>query len=225
MHDECLAGAGRALEGDGTKVVRRVVRHHLGHRVLALRLVQIGAQPFGIIEVAVQVMLGEQQGEVLMGLPRAAVLSGTPALPGHAQPAAQGGDVGVVLGELLRADGGTIVIPVQQQCRGVFALIVGVETGRQIAQPVEHVGHSSEIAEFMADEAMQCEAVLEDGHFKSRHWSCPVPCGCTSTRQADEGRAGGCRHRPPSSNINSRKTGSVVSAVQVSPCCRIAFRV
>ena len=84
-------------------------------------------------------MLGEQQGEVLMGLPRAAVLSGAPVLPGHAQPAAQGGDVGVVLGELLWTDGGTIAIPVQQQCRGVFALIVGVETGRQIAQPVELV--------------------------------------------------------------------------------------
>ena len=74
VHDERLAGAGRALEGDGAKVVRGVVGHPLRLRVLALRLVQIGAEALRIGEVAVQVVLGEQQGEVLVGLPR----------PGHA---------------------------------------------------------------------------------------------------------------------------------------------
>ena len=44
VHDERLAGAGRALEGDGAEVVRRVVRHPLRLRVLALRLVQVSAR-------------------------------------------------------------------------------------------------------------------------------------------------------------------------------------
>ena len=176
VHDERLAGAGRALEGDGAKVVRRVVRHQLGQRILAFCLVQIGAQAFGVGEVAVQVVLGEQQGEILVGLPRPAML------PGHAQTAAQRGDVGVVLEELLPRDLGAIAVPVQQQGRRVFALTAGATIGWQIAQPIEHVGHAPEIPEFVADEAMQSEAILEDGHFAAPVLSCP--CGCMSTRQA-----------------------------------------
>ena len=127
VHDEGLAGAGGALESDGAKVVRGVVRQPLGQRILAFRLVEIGAEALRIGEVAVQVVFGEEEREVLVGLPRPAVL------PGHAEPYAQRGDVGVVRAELLRRHLGAGGVPVEAEHRGVLALPARVEAGGQIA--------------------------------------------------------------------------------------------
>ena len=158
VHDEGLAGAGRTLEGDGAKVLRRVVRHGPSEPVPALRRIQFAAEPLRVGEVAAQVMLREQQGQILVRLPGAAMLAG------HTQAVAESGDIGVVLDELLRRDLGTVLVPIEQQSRGVLALVAGVQAGgRQTAQPAEHVRHALGIAEFMANEAMQDEAVLERG--------------------------------------------------------------
>ena len=98
VHEERLAGAGRALEGEGTQIVRCVVGEARSRPVAELRLVQAGAKRLGVVEVAVEVVLGEQQGEILVRLPGPAVL------PGHAQPPAERPDVGVVFREPVEGD-------------------------------------------------------------------------------------------------------------------------
>ena len=173
VHEEGLAGAGGALEGKGAQVVRCVVREVEGWRVVGLRPVEVGAQRLGVVEIAAQVVLGEQQGQVLVGLPGPAVL------PGHAQPPTQRPDVAVVLGEPVGRHPGAGGVQIQRPC--VLALTVPVEPGRRVPQPFEHRAQVL-VAELAADERVEGEAVLQEGHGPS-----PFPCcafRCLFTRYA-----------------------------------------
>ena len=153
VHEERLAGAGRALKGDGPQVVERVIRHVPRQPVCGPCLVQVGAECFRVVEISVQVTFGEQQSEVLIRLPDATLLSG------HAQPVAMRDNVGVVFGQFIGPDrGGRRKI----QCANVFTLTTGIEAGRNIAQPVQHGAHIL-IAKFPAHEAVQGKAVLKEG--------------------------------------------------------------
>ena len=152
MHQERLAGAGRALKGECAQVVRLIIRHGRGQPIFDLGRVQVGAQPFGVVKIAMQIVLGEQQGEILIGLPC------PPVLTGHAQLAAVRGNIGVVCGKLLACDRGESRI--QIQCPSVFAFPAGIEGGRHLPQPVQHGPHVL-IAELPANEPMQNETIVE----------------------------------------------------------------
>ena len=102
VHEEGLARARRALKGEGAQTPRFVGRNGRVQPLSDDRPVQLGAQPLGVIEVAAQVVLREQQGEILVGLP------GSPLLLRHAQPAAVRGEVGVVFGKPVGGDPGSV---------------------------------------------------------------------------------------------------------------------
>ena len=164
VHQERLAGTGRALKGEGAQVVRLIIRHGRGQPIFGFGRVQVGAQPFGIVEIARQVVLGEQHGEILIRLPC------PPVLTGHAQPAAVRGNIGVVCGKLLASDGGKIRVQIQRP--GVFALPDGVKGGRHLPQPVQHGPHVL-VAKFPANKAVQNETIAEGRH--SRMWLLLLP--------------------------------------------------
>ena len=154
VHEERLARAGRALKGEGAQVVRFIVRHGCSQPLPSLDRVQVGAQRFGVGEITIQVMFGEQQGKVLIRLPFPVVFTG------HAQPAAMRREVSVVCRELVRRDCAESRVQIQRP--GVFGLAIRVEADWRAIQPVQH-GPYVFIAELPADEAVQDEAVLE-GH-------------------------------------------------------------
>ena len=76
MHEQCLAGASRALEGQGFEI-GRLVRWETAIAG-AEASVQLHQQLPGLAEVAVEVVLGEEQRQVLVGLQAPAVLHGQP---------------------------------------------------------------------------------------------------------------------------------------------------
>ena len=154
VYEERFARAGCALKGEGAQVVRFKVRHGCRLSALSLGRVQVGAQRLGVGEITVQVMFGEQQGKILIGLPFPLVLAG------HTQFAAMRSDVGVVCGKLFGGDIRPSRIRIQRA--GVFAFAAGVEVGRRVTQPFEHGVHVV-VAELSADKAIQGETVLEGG--------------------------------------------------------------
>ena len=145
VHEEGLAGAGRALKRDGPQVVGRVFRHVPRQPVCGPRPIQVGAKRLGIVEIPVQVTFGEQQREVLIRLPDAALFRG------HTQLVTVRNDVGVVLSQFLGPDRCSRR---QIQCAGVFTLPSGIEAGRNVAHPVQHRAHVI-VSELPANKTMQ----------------------------------------------------------------------
>ena len=151
VHEERLARAGRALEGNGAQIFGLVIRHGRGPAIFGLGFVQVGAQLFGIVKIAAQVVFGEKQSEVLIGLPLPSQLAG------HAQLAAVRRDVGVVGRKLVGRDRGEIRIQIQRA--SVFAFTAAGEACRRVPQPLQHGGQAL-VAELAADEAVKGKAVL-----------------------------------------------------------------
>ena len=200
VHEERLARTRGTLERQDTQVVRRVLRHR-EHLPLHLpRHVQVRPQRFRLIEIPPQVVLREQQGEVLVRLPGAAVIRR------HPQPHAEGRDVRVVLGEPLV--GHPCARRVHVERARVLALTGDGKGRRHPPQCVQHVLHA-EMAELPAHECVQDQPTIESGH-RLPHFHPP---------------ARRCSTRTHSSNISFRKAGSVLSAAHVSPGRRMAFRV
>ena len=108
VHEKRLARAGGALKGNGAQIVGVVIRHGRGRAVFGLGFVQVGAQFFGIVKIAAQVVFGEKQSKVLIGLPLPSLLAV------HAQLAAVRRDVGVVGRKLVGGDRGEIRIQIQR---------------------------------------------------------------------------------------------------------------
>ena len=69
VHEKRFTRSRRALESEGMQVFYCVVRHTRSRTMAGFLMVQVGAQGLEIVEIAMQIMLGEQQGEVLVGFP------------------------------------------------------------------------------------------------------------------------------------------------------------
>ena len=154
VHQQRLARPRGALEGENPQIVARILRqrHHLPrHRPHPS---QIPAQRLGILEVPVKIVLGEQQRDVLMGLPCPPVLSG------HAQPVAVCDDVPVVLPELFVPNLRPLTIPIQCQRRRVTTPVAATRVLGNVTKPREH-RIQVRIAEFTANESMQNPPALE----------------------------------------------------------------
>ena len=169
VHEKRLARAGGALKGNGAQIVGVVIRHGRGPAVFGLGFVQVGAQFFGIVKIAAQVVFGEKQSKVLIGLPLPSLLAV------HAQLAAVGRNVGVVGRKLVGGDRGEIRIQIERA--GEFAFTAAGEPCRHVPQPLQHGGQVL-VAELAADEAVKRQPVLE-----GRHWSPPFSAFlCLPTR-------------------------------------------
>lgn len=195
VHQQGLAGAGSALEGDRAQLLRPVLRQGGGEAVALPVAVEVGAQRRRVLEVAAQVMFGEQQSGVLMRLPGAAMLTG------HPQLLAVERDVGGVLGQQTRCYA-RLAGQVHGQYRGIITRPAG-GIDRRAAQPPEHAVQVVK-PELPADEPVQHQ---------------PVP------QQLPAARSGERHYGWSSLNISSRKIGSMNSAVQASSGGSRAFRV
>ncbi len=154
VHQQGFAGTGRALEGDGTQVIRPVLRHGGGEAISLPVAVQIGTQRCRVRKVPVQVVLGEQKGDVLMRLPGAAVLTG------HPQSLAVRGDVGSVFGQQI----GGYTRPagqVDRQNRSVVVLPAR-RVDRRFAQASQHCLEVA-ITELPTHELVQHQPILQRG--------------------------------------------------------------
>ena len=151
VHEERFTRSRRTLESEGVQVFYRIVRQVRGRTMAGLFMVQVGAQGLGIVEIAMQIMLGEQQGEVLVGFP------GPSVFLCHTKPAAVLHDVGIVIGKLVSGNAGECRAGVERL--GIVALTSRDENALGIAQPFEHPVHVV-VAKLKADEAMQGEATL-----------------------------------------------------------------
>ena len=152
VHEEGLPGSGRALKGERVQVVRFVIRHVPGRAIHGFFPVEVRAQGFGVVEIPAQVVFGEQQGEVLVGFPRA------PVFLCDSQLVAVRGDIGVVVGELIRRYAG--VCRMRVQGLGVVAFPARGVRSLGIARSLEHRAHVV-IAKLSADKAMERETGLE----------------------------------------------------------------
>ena len=119
-----------------------------------MRYVQIPPERLGVVEIPAQVVFAEEEREILVRLPGAAVLRG------HAQPAAVRGDVRVVIGKLVGhypRPGGK-----RRQRQRVIAPAARHELSAGGTQPSEHLVEIL-IAKLDADEPVQREPTPE-GH-------------------------------------------------------------
>ncbi len=126
MHDQRFARPGGGLHSDGTHIVGGVFRHPAGHSFLPHRVDQVAAQGFGVLEIAAQIALREQQSQPLIWFPT------PPSRAIHAQPPTQCRDLSAIVFKPVRVDTtSTRIDPAR-----VFILLSYGEIGRSALQPV-----------------------------------------------------------------------------------------